>query len=244
MNIIEANILTVSKNNELKKDINLEKSQEHFLDSMLGKAINGAVDIGIRAIFPNFIDEQIVNLKDNLIENGFKDGLKKTIDDTIELGKSTVGIFNGNFENISQMHDVVKRGGIIDGVSSLLNVVIIHASKSGLIDKNIANTILRSKEVILNNVEQNIETSFMKQYKYLDNLNTSTSRWKDAFENKDFDVMTKEYKKIEKNIKEIVPIEKNINQARTIEILHNMIKNNGQDFNLTNEQLELVEKLK
>ena len=32
--------------------------------------------------------------------------------------------------------------------------------------------------------------------------------------------------------------------ARTIENLHNLIKNNGQDFNLTNEQLELAERLK
>ena len=34
-----------------------------------------------------------------------------------------------------------------------------------------------------------------------------------------------------------------INEARTIQNLHNLIKNNGQDFNLTQEQIELAKKL-
>jgi len=56
--------------------------------------------------------------------------------------------------------------------------------------------------------------------------------------------MDKEYKKIEKEINNLIPIEKTISDVRTIENLHNLIKNNGQDFNLTQEQLELAEKLK
>ena len=55
--------------------------------------------------------------------------------------------------------------------------------------------------------------------------------------------MEKEYNKIEKQLKNIAPIEKTIKDARTIEILHNLIKNNGQDFNLTQEQIELTKKL-
>ena len=55
--------------------------------------------------------------------------------------------------------------------------------------------------------------------------------------------MEKEYKKIEIKLNEIAPIEKTINEAKQIGIIHNLIKNNGQDFNLSNEQLELAEKL-
>ena len=55
--------------------------------------------------------------------------------------------------------------------------------------------------------------------------------------------MEKEYKKIEKEINNLIPIEKTISDVRTIENLHNLIKNNGQDFDLTREQLELAEKL-
>jgi hypothetical protein len=56
--------------------------------------------------------------------------------------------------------------------------------------------------------------------------------------------MEKEYKKIEKQVSNLIPIENTINNVRTIENLHNLIKNNGQDFNLTQEQMELAEKLK
>ena len=55
--------------------------------------------------------------------------------------------------------------------------------------------------------------------------------------------MEKEYIKINKEINNLAPIEKMINEARTIQNLHNLIKNNGQDFNLTQEQIELAKKL-
>ena len=55
--------------------------------------------------------------------------------------------------------------------------------------------------------------------------------------------MEKEYKKIKTKLKELVPIENTINNARSIEILHNLIKNNGQNFNLTQEEIDLAKKL-
>ena len=56
--------------------------------------------------------------------------------------------------------------------------------------------------------------------------------------------MEREYQKIRKVSKDLIPIEKTISDVRTIENLHKLIKNNGQDFNLTQEQIELAEKLK
>ena len=55
--------------------------------------------------------------------------------------------------------------------------------------------------------------------------------------------MQKEYEKIRTKIKEIAPIENTIKTARNVENLHNLIKNNGQNFNLTEEQLELAKML-
>lgn len=55
--------------------------------------------------------------------------------------------------------------------------------------------------------------------------------------------MEREYNKIKEKLKEIMPLEKTINNARAIENLHILIKNNGQDFNLTSEQLELAKML-
>lgn len=239
-------INNLEKNNELKIQNNLvnEKEQKEFLDTTLGKAINTAVDIGIRAILPDFIDEQIINIKDNLLEYGLKDGISKTINDAIDLGKSAMGIFTGNFESVSQMQDAIKNGGLIDGISTVLDTAVNKANKAGIINNNVADIITQGKDIILNNVENNIENSFSKQYEAFENLDKYISNWKEDFNKKDFTGMEKEYNKIEKQIKEIAPIEKTISEAKSIEILHNLIKNNGQDFNLSKEALELVEKLK
>ena len=69
------------------------------------------------------------------------------------------------------------------------------------------------------------------------------NNWKDYFKDKDFSGMEKEYRKIKTELKELVPIENTINNARNIELLHNLIKNNGQDFNLKQEEIELANKL-
>ena len=61
------------------------------------------------------------NLKDNLINYGLKDGIKKSIDDAINIGKSTIGIVTGNFENINQVQNAIKTGGIIDNVSNKIS---------------------------------------------------------------------------------------------------------------------------
>ena len=239
-------INNLEKNNELELENNLKKENpvQNFLESTLGKTINAAVDIGIRALLPDFIDEQIINIKDNLLEYGLKDGISKTIDDAINLGKSAIGIFTGDFENLSQMQSAVETGGLIDGLSTLLDTVVGKVTNKGLIDGNIANIIMQGKDVILNNVESNIENAFTKQYENLENMDKYISNWKESFEKKDFEKMEKEYQKLEEQLKDIAPLTKTIEEAKTIEMLHNLIKNNGQDFNLSKEQLELVGKLK
>ena len=233
-------------NNEknINNNVEIEKEQKNFLETTIGKIVNTGLDIGIRALLPDFIDEQVINLKDNLFEYGFKDGVTKTIDDAINLGKSAIGIFTGNFENIEQMQSAVQTGGLIDGLSDLLDTVVGKVSQKGLINSNVANILTQGKDVISDNVQNNIEKTFSEQIINSNNINQYINDWKNAFENKDFNTMEIQYEKIETELKELAPIENTINQARTIENLHNLIKNNGQDFNLTKEQIELAEKLK
>ena len=233
-------------NNEknINNNLEIEKEQKNFLETTIGKIVNTGLDIGIRTLLPDFLDEQVINLKDNLFEYGFKEGITKTIDDAIDLGKSAIGIFTGNFENIEQMQNAVQTGGLIDGISDLLDTVVGKVSQKGLINSNVANILTQGKNIILDNVQSNIEKTFAEQVTNSNNINEYINNWREAFENKDFNTMEKQYKKIETELKELAPIENTINQARTIENLHNLIKNNGQDFNLTKEQLELAEKLK
>lgn len=227
----------------LNNEINRNEEQKSFLETTLGKTINTAIDIGIRALLPDFIDEQIINIKDNLLNYGLKDGITKTIDDAIDVGKSAIGIFTGNFENVSQMQSAIETGGLIDGISSLLDTVVDKVNQKGLLDYNITNIIKQGKDIILNSVENNIEEKFREQNTGLENMEKYMNNWKQNFNKKDFEGMEKEYNKIEQALNNLAPLEKIINQARVIENLHNLIKNNGQDFNLNQEQLALAEKL-
>ena len=107
-----------------------------------------------------------------------------------------------------------------------------------------ARTIKQGKNVILNNVESNIENTFTDQLKSAEYTNKYINNWKNYYNNKDFEGMEKEYYKIKRELKNLVPLEQTINEAKTIENLHKLIRNNGQNFDLTQEQLELAEKLK
>lgn len=240
---MEINNLEKNKNIELKNNIINEQEQRDFLETTLGKTINTAVDIGIRTILPDFIEDQVINLKDNLLNYGLKEGIQKTVSDTIDLGKSAIGILTGNFDSISQMQNAIQAGGLIDGMSSLLDTVVDKVNQTGLINNNLANTIKQGKDIILNNVESNIEKTFAQQLESMDNLENYINAWKEDFEKKDFNAMEKSYNKLEKELKNLVPIDNIINQAKIIENLHKLIKNNGQNFKLTAEEIELSNKL-
>ena len=227
----------------LNNEIQIREEQTNFLETTLGKTINTAIDIGIRALLPDFIDEQIINIKDNLLNYGLKDGITKTIEDAIDIGKSAIGIFTGNFESVSQMQNAIKTGGLIDDISSLLDTVVDKVNKKGIINYNIANTIKQGKDIILNSVEHNIEEKFKEQNVEVENIEKYMNNWKENFKDKNFGKMEKEYNKIEKILETLAPLEEIINQARIIGNIHNLIKNNGQNFNLNQEQLALAEKL-
>lgn len=230
-------------NLEINNELTIENKQNKFLETTLGKTINTGIDLGIRAALPNFIEEQVIDLKNNLINYGLKDGIKKSIDDALNIGKSTIGIITGNFDNISQMQEAIKNGGIIDNISNVLDSTINMVYKNGLINNSIAKTIKEGKNIILNNIEKNIENTFNNQIKAINYTEKYINNWKDNFENHNFEGMEKEYKKIEKEFNKLAPIENIINNVRAIENLHMLIKNNGQDFNLTQEQIELAKKL-
>lgn len=234
----------LSNNLELNSNLTIENEQKSFLETTLGKTINTGIDIGIRAALPDFVEDQVINLKDNLIRYGLKDGIKKSIDDALNIGKSTIGIVTGKFDNIYQMQEAVKSGGIIDNISNLLDSVINKVYSNNLINSTVANTLKQGKNVILNNVEKNIASTFDNQIKALNYTEKYIENWKNYFNNKDFTGMEREYNKIKKEIKYLAPIENMLNESKRIENIQNLLRNNGQNFNLTKEQLELSEKLK
>ena len=172
-----------------------------------------------------------------------KDGIKKSIDSVIETEKEAIGIVTGNFENVTQIQKVVKNGGIIDKVSDVLDVVIEKGEEKGKISNTIGKALKKGKTSILSSVERNIESTLNNQINSAKNVEKYIDNWKEFYGKQDFDGMQKEYYKMERELKELVPIENTLKNARYIENIHNLIKNNGKNFELNEEELELAKKL-
>ena len=237
MELLENNI---NINENLENDLNIEKMQNNFLETGLGKTINFGLDIGLRALLPDVIENEVISIKDTIINNGFKEGINKVISSVIDFGKSAIGIVTGKFENISQVQTAIKNGGIIDSVSNLLDKVLNKTANNGKLSYNIVNTIKKGKNVVLNSITNKIEEEFSNQLDAAEKLEKYSNNWKQYFNNKDFDGMQKEYEKMKEKFKILIPMENTLKQGRIIENLHMLIKNNGKNFDLTNEQIELA----
>lgn len=236
------NLLTNNLENNLNKENEIIKTEDQtkFIETTLGRTINFGLDIGLRALLPDYIEQQVIDIKNTLMQEGFSNGIKKVVSSAIDLGKSAIGIVTGNFENISQVQTVIKNGGIIDSVSGIVDSVLNRVNKTGKLPYNITNTIRKGKNIILNSITNKIEEEFTNQLDAAEKLQKYENNWKQYFNNKDFIGMQREYEKIREKLKILIPMENTLKQARTIENLHTLIKNNGQDFNLSKEELELV----
>lgn len=238
-NLLENNL---ELENKIENEVTIEK-QNDFLESTLGKVINTGLDIGLRALLPDLIENQVIDIKDAILNGGFKEGLNEMIDSVIDLGKSAIGIFTGKFENVSQVQDAVRSGGIIDSTSNLMDWAVEKAREKEWIPDSIAKIIQQGKNIILNHVEKNVEEVLTNQLDSIENLEKYNQNWKNYYEQRDFTNMEKEYEKIQKELKKVIPLESTLTEAREIENIHQIIKNNGQNFDLTEQELELAGKL-
>ncbi len=236
---------TLELNNEIenKYNVNLYEKQKNFLESDLGRTINSALDIGLKAALPNLIEDQVINIKNIILEQGFKDGLKEVINSGIDMGKSVLGVVTGNFENISQVQLAVKNGGILDSISKLLDISINLAKNNNLINSTTSRILKQSKNTIISSISDKVEETLTNQLKAVEKLQEYCEKWNECYGNQDFTGMDRAYKNMENYLNKTMPIENTIKEARKIENIHNLIKNNGKNFDISNNELELAQKL-
>ena len=217
--------------------------QDKFLNSTFGSSVNNALDIGLRYILPDVIEDEIIDIKDAFLENGISDGINEIVEKVKDFAKSALGILSGNFENISQVKNATDEGGIIDTISDLIDKALDKLEEKGILEKDLSDLIKDSKDKILKTTKDNISNDLDDQIEYTEKLEENIENWKEAYELQDFKAMEKAYKQIEKYLNKTMSTESIYNSSRIIENLHNLIKNNGENFNLTEEELELAEKL-
>lgn len=231
------------ENQLINNSINLEQEQTKFINTTIGKVVDGALDIGIRYIMPDLIEDEVIQVKDALLQNGLNAGIQTAVDNVVNMVKTAKGIATGNFESVSQIQKAVETGGMIDTISEAIDFAANRANQVGIINSTVKSLITTGKNAILNNVTTNIKSELKTQEKNIEKIEKYSNNWKEYYQNKDFEGMEKEYKKIKEKMEGIIPIEQTIKNARTIETIHKLIKNNGKNFNLTQEQLDLAEKL-
>lgn len=221
----------------------IKPQRNNFLGNVIGKTINNAVDMGLKVILPDLVENQVIDIKNALIENGLKAGIDEAIESVVEFGKSAAGIFTGNFENMSQVRVAVGEGGIVDTVSKILDKTIDQSTRKGIINNSVGRLIKNGKNIILENVENNIKNEIDIQDNMLKKLDRNLKEWKKCYENKDFEGMEKEYNEINSIKDQIIPIENILKETKRISGIHNLIKSNGHKFEISTLEEQLAENL-
>ena len=239
--VLENNL---NKNLENINELNIAREQQNFLDTNIGQAINEGLNFGLRAVLPDFMEEEVIKAKDALITGGFKEAANTAVENAINIGKSFLGIFTGKFENISQIKTAIQKGGLIDGISDALDFAIDWAKKQKYISSSTAKLIKKGKKEILKSIKNGVDNSLENQVEAIEKINGYIDKWKNYYEKQDFTNMEYQYKKIQEYMEQVVPLEDTINKAREVETMHTLIKNNGKNFQLSDEEKELIKLLK
>lgn len=236
------------KNLTLQEAVEIEKlnnKQNEFLKTNFGKIINGTMDIGIKIVMPDFVENEIIAVKDSLLEEGFSAAVDTAIEEATNLGKSAMGIITGTFENISQIKKAIKKGGLIDSLADVLDKTIDLAKKGGKIKSKTATALKNGKKSIIKTIKSNIDDELENQVEIIEKIDGYITKWYQYYEQKNLPNMEYQYNKIQECLSQVFPLESTINKARTVENLHELIKNNDREkrFELTEEEKELAKML-
>ena len=238
-NQVENNI---EKTLETEGEISLWEKQNKVLESTVGKVINTGIDVALRAVLPNAIEDEVIGIKNVILTDGFKEGIKAAVNSATNIGKSITGIFTGKFDTVSQAYNAVKSGGIIDTASKMVDTAVKAAQDNNLIKSSTAKVIKKSKNVVKDCISSKIEENFMEQVDGIEKVGKYINNWRNYLSQKDLSGMKREYGKITKKLDELMPLESTLKEARTIENIQTLIKNKGNSLeNITEEELRLAE---
>lgn len=227
---------------ELNIDENMNREKNDFLDSTMGKIINNSIDLVIKAIVPDIVDDQVINIKDAIIRGGFEEGIEELKRTGDNFKESIKGIVTGEFESIEQMKMAVKDGGILDFVSLCIDKGINCLYKNTSIDKGVLNIVESGKNLLVNQISNNIEDEMTEQIENLEKTDSYCEEWRAAYNEKDLDKMNEIYEKIKDTRDELKYVEEIINNVKTIENITNLVNSSGS-FEISEEELELSTKI-
>ncbi len=201
------------------------------IDEKYGEFINKTIDDIyneiLKAFLPDSIEDKVMEMKEKL-------GVSQLSKNVANFTKDLINNKNEKYanKNISELNIEKETSRIISAIKDSYDLSINQVER---LEKN--------KKTISNKVEQEIDKKIKSYVNAFEKNDQYINEWKEFYNSKDFKNMDKIYKKIEKNMNNIIPTEEKIKEVRKLENVHQLIKRKGGDFNLTNEELELTQKL-
>jgi DNA polymerase III delta prime subunit len=89
-------------------------------------------------------------------------------------------------------------------------------------------------------IKTGVDNTLDNQVEAIEKLDKYITKWNKYYNEQNFVNMEYQYSKIEEYLKEVFPLEDVLKRARAVENLHELIKNNGRNFDLTQEEKELA----
>lgn len=89
-------------------------------------------------------------------------------------------------------------------------------------------------------IKTGVDNTLDNQVEAIEKLDKYITKWNKYYNEQNFVNMEYQYSKIEEYLKEVIPLEDVLKRARSVENLHELIKNNGRNFDLTQEEKELA----
>ena len=71
--------------NKLNNDLKLDNLQNLFLNTTVGRIANSAIDIGLKIILPDYMENEVIEVKDALIEEGIKEGITTAVENAHKM---------------------------------------------------------------------------------------------------------------------------------------------------------------
>ncbi|MCL2382801.1 MAG: hypothetical protein FWC79_01160 [Oscillospiraceae bacterium] len=225
-----------------ENSLTIAREQDRFFDTTLGRVINRGIDLGIRAIFPEFLENKVIDVKDALINEGLNSAIRTAIDQTLELGRRALSDFlTRGFRNVSDARDVLETGDLLANVSKELDHVIERTERNNADRLNIGSNLSERKAMLLEMVRRDVDSCISEQIELTDTINSHITKWNDALQKGNFRSMENEFAQVQEKMVAVMPTENMIKDVRTLENLHNLIKNNGRDFNISEYERKVAE---
>ena len=218
------------KGNLVDREKEINKSQKGFLTNLLEKAANTAIDFGIRIVTPDIIENQVIDIKNSIFENGLTKGIDNIVKNIQDFGKNILGLNNGNYNDFDEINLAIKKMEMDSILSSN-----IEKGVEKYLDKNIDKLEERFKEKlksndknILDKFNKSIEKNLNEEMSKVQKLNEFNNLWEKAWDDRDIDKMEKYLKEINKLRLEIPMFKNLISKSDLINELHGNIVRTGR----------------